>query len=155
MLQKTIAQLIIRFARQGNMKAVRQLANQVKMPVQNALKSAYSTLRYHARNNAIDFAKKYNKPLPTGKKKQITGIWNTDTGEKRRKENMGYRTTITLPKSSQEPFTSLPAFIFVILMGILFLILSTVLYCLKQVVVSLTRPLVERLTGKSCPMVKK
>ena len=48
------------------MKAVRQLANQVKMPVQNALKSAYSTLRYHARNNAIDFAKKYNKPLPKG-----------------------------------------------------------------------------------------
>tara|TARA_R110002012_G_C11479404_1_gene594857 strand:- start:197 stop:493 length:297 start_codon:yes stop_codon:yes gene_type:complete len=64
MIQKTIAQLIIRFAKQGNMNAVKQLANQVKMPVQNALKSAYSTLRYHARNKAIAFAKQYNRPLP-------------------------------------------------------------------------------------------
>ena len=70
------------------------------------------------------------------------------------KGSMGYQTTTTWLKSSPSPFINLLAFILGIHLVILFINPIILLLGLRLVVGSLTRPLVERLTGKSCPMAK-
>jgi len=65
-MQKVMVQLILMFAKQGNMNALRQLSNQVKLPIKEMVNKARSLTRYFARNDAIEKATKLGRNLPKG-----------------------------------------------------------------------------------------
>ena len=69
-MQKVMVQLILMFAKQGNMNALRKLAGQVKLPVREIVNKARSSIRYFARNDAIESARKLGTPMPKGAIKQ-------------------------------------------------------------------------------------
>ena len=67
---RVMVQLILMFAKQGNMNALRKLAGQAKLPVREMLDKAKSLTRYFTRSDAIEKAQKLGTNLPKGAIKQ-------------------------------------------------------------------------------------
>tara|TARA_R100001594_G_scaffold13276_4_gene28751 strand:- start:13986 stop:14291 length:306 start_codon:yes stop_codon:yes gene_type:complete len=76
-MPKVVVQLVMMFARQGNMKALRKLSGQFKLPVKDMINKARSLFRYDKRHDAIARAKQLGtKPPPRVLQEKLNQIKN-------------------------------------------------------------------------------